>query len=67
MHGTIAFDQRLCIGSRQLAIGIFQGFGRQVGIEAYERLTQASLQHYIPIVWVATLGEGLTGCDVRAM
>ena len=59
MHGAVALHQRRRIGARQLAEGVFQRLGGQVGIEAHERLAQAPLQHHVAVVRVAALGARL--------
>ena len=50
-----------------LRIGIFQRFGWQVGVEAYERLAQAAFQHHVAVVRIAALGAEHAGRDVGAV
>ena len=45
--------------ARQLAVGVLQRLGRQVGVEAHERLAQPALQHDVAVVRVAALGARL--------
>ena len=67
MDSTVPLKQRRRVSPSEFAKGIFQGLGWQVGIEAYERLTQAAFQHHLAVVGIAALGRRLTGCDVRAV
>jgi hypothetical protein len=64
-HGVIALDQRRRVGSQELAVGLFQCFGRQVRVQGRQRLAQSALQHHISIVRVPALGLWLAGGDHR--
>ena len=44
VNGAVELDQRRRIGARQLAVGILDGVGRQVGVEANERVAQTALR-----------------------
>src|SRR5262249_52317859 len=67
MDGTVALRQRWRIGARQLAESIFQRIGREVVIEARERLTQPAFQYHIAVAWVAAFGSRFAGSNVWAM
>ena len=64
VHGAVALHERRRIGARQLAVGVFQRFGGQIGIEAHQRLAQAAFQHHVAVVRVAALGSGHADGDV---
>ena len=53
--------------ARELAVGILQRLGRQVRIQAHERLAQPPLQQDVAVVRVAALRAGLARGDVRAV
>ena len=57
VHGAVTLDQRRRVNLDQLAVGVFQRFGRQVGIESNERLPQATFQHNVAVVRIAPLGR----------
>jgi hypothetical protein len=49
----------------QLAVGILQRVGRQVGIQPRERLAQASLEDHVAEARIGALRPELAGGDVR--
>ena len=67
VQGAVALHQRRRIGAGQLAVGVLQRLGRQVGVEARQRLAQPALQHDVAVVRVAALGAGLARGDVGAV
>ena len=67
MHGTVAVYQRRRVDPRELAICILQRLGRQVWIQAHERLSQATFEHYVPVVRIAALGGRFARRDSRAV
>ena len=59
VEGAVALDQRRRVGRGQLAEGVVQRLGRQVGVEPGERLAQPPLQDHVAVVRIAALGTRL--------
>ena len=66
MDGAVALDQRRRIGARELAEGIVERLGGNVGIEPRERLAQPPLQHHVAVVR-SRARRRLAGRDLRAV
>ncbi len=66
VQGAVSFQKGRRVNARELAVRVFQGLGRQVRIEADERLSQSALQHHVAVSRVAPLCRWLPGCDRRA-
>ena len=67
VHGVIPLHERRRVGARQLAEGILQCVGRQIGIMEHQCLTQAGFQHHIAVGRVGALSSGHAHGDVGAM
>ena len=67
MHRVVALDERRRVAAGQLAEGIFQRLGGQIGVEAYKGLAQAAFQHHVAVVRVAALCGRHAYSKVRAV
>ncbi len=67
VYGTVALQQRRNIGPGELAEGVFQRLGRQVGIEGDQGFAETTLQDHVAVVRVGAFGGGLAGGDVGAV
>ena len=67
MHGAVAFDQGRCVGTYELAVGVFERLGWQVRVEPDERLPQASFQDHVAVPGVGALGTRHANRDLGAV
>ena len=56
VDGTVALDERRRVGARQLPVGVLDGLGREVRVQAGERVAEPPLEDDIAVV----------GCRVRS-
>ena len=61
VQGVDVLHQRRRIGAHPFAVGLFRGFGGQIGVEARQCLAPVPFQHHIVVVRVSGFSGGGAG------